>query len=45
MGSGTTVVAAMNTGRRAVGIELEAGYYEIAKKRVENVPPALFPAA
>lgn len=32
MGSGTTGVACVNTGRRFVGIELDAGYFEIAKK-------------
>lgn len=36
MGSGTTGVACVNTGRRFVGIELDAGYFEIAKKRIED---------
>lgn len=37
MGSGTTGVAAMQTGRRFIGIELDAGYYAIAEKRIANV--------
>jgi site-specific DNA-methyltransferase (adenine-specific) len=35
MGSGTTGVACVNTGRRFVGIELDAGYFEIAKRRIQ----------
>lgn len=35
MGSGTTGVACANTGRRFVGIEMDAGYFEIAKGRIE----------
>lgn len=34
MGSGTTGIAAVNTGRRFVGIELDEHYYQIAKKRI-----------
>jgi len=36
MGSGTTGVAAMNTGRNFIGIEREPKYFEIAKKRIED---------
>ncbi len=36
LGSGTTAVAALNTGRRVIGIEKEAEYIEIAKRRVER---------
>lgn len=34
MGSGTTGVACANTGRRFIGMERDAGYFEIASKRI-----------
>lgn len=34
MGSGTTGVACQNTGRNFIGIERDAGYFEIARKRL-----------
>jgi len=34
MGSGSTGVAAVSTGRSFVGIEIDEGYYETAKKRI-----------
>jgi len=34
MGSGTTGVAAMQTGRRFIGIEIDPTYYAIAEKRI-----------
>ena len=34
MGSGTTGIACKNTGRKFIGIEKDAGYFEIAKKRL-----------
>lgn len=35
MGSGTTGVACVNTGRGFIGIENDSEYFEIAKKRIE----------
>jgi site-specific DNA-methyltransferase (adenine-specific) len=37
MGSGTTGVAAKNLNRSFIGIELDAGYFEIAKNRINSV--------
>lgn len=34
MGSGTTGVACMNTGRRFIGMEMDAGYFAIAQERI-----------
>lgn len=36
MGIGSTGVACVNTGRKFIGIEKDAGYFEIAKKRIEE---------
>lgn len=36
MGSGSTGVACVNTGRDFIGIELDDGYFDIARKRIEN---------
>lgn len=36
MGSGSTGVACMNTNRNFIGIELNKGYFEIAKKLIEQ---------
>jgi DNA modification methylase len=36
MGSGSTGVACVNTGRDFIGIELDRGYFEIAKQRIED---------
>ena len=37
MGSGTTGVACINTGRRFIGIEKEEKYYKIASERIEDM--------
>jgi DNA modification methylase len=36
MGSGTTGIACINTNREFIGMELDEGYFEIAKSRVEE---------
>ena len=36
MGSGTTGIACIRTGRRFVGIEIDAGHFETARKRLEK---------
>lgn len=37
MGSGSTGVACMNTGRKFIGIEKEIKYFEISKQRISGV--------
>ena len=36
MGSGSTGVACVNTGRDFIGIEKESKYFEIAKQRIND---------
>ena len=36
MGSGTTGVACVRTKRNFIGMELDDGYFEVAKKRIEE---------
>lgn len=44
IGSGTTAVACLNTGRKCIGIEKDAEYFAIAQARVADVPPMLLAA-
>lgn len=37
-----TLVAAIETGRRAIGIEVNRGYFEIARQRIAGAHPPLF---
>ena len=39
MGSGTTGVAAVQSGRSFIGIELDEGYFEMAKRRIAEAGP------
>jgi site-specific DNA-methyltransferase (adenine-specific) len=41
MGSGTTIIAALNTGRKAIGIEKDPHYFEIAAKRISDAAAQL----
>lgn len=43
MGSGTTIIAAMKTGRKSIGIERDPKYFAIAEKRIRKAAqqPAL----
>jgi site-specific DNA-methyltransferase (adenine-specific) len=43
MGSGSTGVACVNTGRKFIGIEMDDKYFEIAKQRIETTPKTLLP--
>lgn len=41
MGSGSTGVACVNTGRNFIGMELDPGYFETAKRRIEEAQERL----
>jgi len=45
MGSGTTIVAAVEAGRRGVGYDLDPAYVELACQRVSAAVPTPFPGA
>jgi hypothetical protein len=45
MGSGTTGVACVNTGRNFIGIERDPGYFAIAQARISNTQQPLLTAA
>jgi site-specific DNA-methyltransferase (adenine-specific) len=45
MGSGTTGVACVRTGRHFIGIEKDSGYFATAKKRIESEPLPLYAEA
>jgi DNA modification methylase len=40
MGSGTTAIACINTGRNFIGIELDEGYFKIAQERIQAAQAA-----
>ena len=42
MGSGSTGVACVNTNRNFIGIELDEGYFNIAKERINSTEQSLF---
>ena len=42
MGSGTTAVASLKTGRFFIGYEINSDYIEVAKKRLKEVSKSLF---
>lgn len=41
MGSGTTGVAALNTGRKFIGIEMDKCYFDVATERIHKAKPNL----
>lgn len=45
MGSGTMGLSALKYGCKFIGVERDAGYFDIAKNRIENAQPALFEVA
>jgi len=42
LGSGTTVVACKELGRKYIGIEINPKYCEIARRRIRAIPELLF---
>ena len=41
MGSGSTMIACLNTNRKGIGIELDKHYFDVAKKRIDEHKAAL----
>ena len=41
MGSGSTMIACLNTNRKGIGIELDKQYFDIAQKRINEHKAAL----
>lgn len=41
MGSGSTMVACVNTKRKGIGIELDDNYFKVAKERVKQAQSQL----
>jgi DNA modification methylase len=37
MGAGSTGIAAMNTGRKFIGVEMDKKYFDIAENRIKSV--------
>lgn len=42
LGTGTTALAAAKAGRNSVGFEIDASYFDMARKRIENETSSLF---
>ena len=38
MGVGSTIIAALDEGHRAIGIEIDRGYCEVARRRIDARP-------
>ncbi len=41
MGSGTTAVACLNTGKAFIGMEVEEYYFQVAKERIKEAERAI----
>ena len=42
MGSGTTMVACVNTNRNGIGIEMDDEYFKVAEQRIKETEYKLF---
>jgi modification methylase len=43
LGTGTTCIAAMRSGRHSIGTEIDTEYFELSRRRLEQENPSLFP--